>query len=267
VATTFQVMEAGALAVAPRPKGIGHPDHQRSAAELIQTVKLMSEVKVVRRWPQHRKSALAASLGTAVELQKAPSEIQLVAIGASTGGPLVIQTLLANLPRDFNVAIMIVQHMAPDFIAGFMEWLNETGSLPVHVASHGEKPLPGHVYVAPGEFQMGVDVNRKISLAKGEPENGHRPSASYLFRSVAQVFGPRAVGALLTGMGKDGADGLKTMRERGAVTIAQDKESSVVHGMPGEAIRLDAAMYVFPAGKIAAALAGLVNKSHSGVLR
>jgi two-component system chemotaxis response regulator CheB len=261
VATTFRAMEAGALAVVPRPRGIGHPDHESTAAELLQTVKLMSEVKVVRRWPQYRgrTSEVGVSLPAEVEHKIAPSEIRLVAIGASTGGPLVIQTILSDLPGSFPVPILLVQHMVADFIPGFAEWLNETVRLPVHVASEGADLLPGHVYVAPGGFQMRANQNMKIVLTRGESENGHCPSASHLFRSVTQVFGSRAVGVLLTGMGKDGAEELRFMKERGAVTIAQDKETSVVHGMPGEAIRLDAATYVLPAGKIASALIGLVN--------
>lgn len=262
VATTFNAIEAGAVAIAPRPRGIGHPDHENTASELVQLVKGMSEVKVVKRWPQHRRKSPGTGVSppAGVEINAAPSEIQLVAIGASTGGPQVIHGILTGLPKDFTAPMMIVQHMVADFIPGFVEWMNETSPLPVDLASHGETPLPGHVYVAPGGFQMRVDANRKIALVRGELDHGHCPSVSYLFRSVAQVFGSGAVGILLTGMGKDGAEELKIMREQGAVTIAQDKESSVVHGMPGEAIRLNAATYILPAGKIASALTGLRNK-------
>lgn len=256
VATLFKAIEAGALAMVPRPRGIGHPDHKATAAEMVKTVRLMSEVKVVRRWPQHRKRGpdSSAPFPAGPQLKKIPSEIQLVAIGASTGGPLAIQTILSALPTGFDAPVMVVQHMVADFIPGFVEWLSGTCPIPVHVASQGETLLPGHVYVAPGERQMKVGSHGKIALVEEEAENGHCPSVSYLFRSVTQVFGPRAVGILLTGMGKDGADALKLMKESGAVTIAQDKESSVVHGMPGEAIRLDAAKYVLPPGGIAAAL-------------
>ncbi|MCZ7402804.1 MAG: chemotaxis-specific protein-glutamate methyltransferase CheB [Candidatus Methanoperedens sp.] len=255
VSMAMRVIEAGALAFVQKPRGIGHPDYQDDVSRFIQTVKLMSEVKVVRRRAFPRRET---NQTVEVKLERQP-EIQLVAIGASTGGPPVLQTILSKLPGNFPVPVLIVQHMAAGFIQGFMEWLGQTSSLPVHVATHGEFILPGHVYLAPDGFAMKPDRYGRISLARGEIENGLCPSVSYLFRSVAEVFGKNAVGILLTGMGKDGAEELKLMKEKGAITIAQDKESSVVHGMPGEAINLDAAMYVLSPEKIAAVLSGLVN--------
>lgn len=258
VATTFDAMEAGALAIVRRPTGIGHPDHDASSAELVQTVKLMSEVKVVRRWPRVRREA-PAPRPPAGRAEAAAAKVKVVAIGASTGGPPVLHTILAALPKDFPVPVLIVQHMASGFVRGFVEWLAQTSSLPVHLATHGETMLPGHVYVAPDEFQMKVDHGGRVVLAREAAENGLRPSVSCLFRSLAEVFGGAAVAGLLTGMGRDGAEELKLLRDRGAVTFAQDKDSSVVHGMPGEAIRLEAAMYVLPPDKIAAALTSLTN--------
>ncbi|MBI4641551.1 MAG: chemotaxis-specific protein-glutamate methyltransferase CheB [Candidatus Tectomicrobia bacterium] len=269
VATTFKAVEAGALAVVQRPMGIGHPDHEITAKEFVQTVKLMSEVKVVKRWARPSEGRRAEPrqqeeptlvVPPDVALKQLPVKIKLVAIGASAGGPLVIQTILSKLPKDFPVPIVIVQHMAAGFIEGFVEWLNQTSDLSIHIATHGEQILPGHVYVSPDGFQMKVEIGGKILLIKDEPENGHRPSVSYLFRSVARAFGKNAVGILLTGMGKDGAEELKLMKEKGAVTIVQDKESSLVYGMPGEAIKLDAATYLFPPDGITAALENLVNK-------
>lgn len=263
VETTFRAMEAGALAGVQRPMGIGHPDHEVTARELVQTVKLMSEVKVVRRWvrPQRPESATAAPPSKEVEIKRIPSEIRIVAIGASTGGPIVLQTILSGLPKDFPVPLLIVQHIAHGFTRGLVEWLAQSTVFPVHIAVDGEYLLPGHAYVAPGGFQMKVEFGNRIALSKDEPEGGLRPSVSYLFRSVAKVFGQNAVGVLLTGMGKDGAEELKLMREKGAVTIAQDKGSSVIYGMPGEAIRLDAATYVLSPDKIATVLSGMINKT------
>jgi len=255
VSMAMRVIEAGALAVVQKPGGFGHQDYQSDVSRFIQTVKLMSEVKVVRRRAFPRRETI---LPIEVKLER-PSEIHLVAIGASTGGPPVLQTILSKLPTNFPVPVLIVQHMAAGFIEGFVEWLGQTSSLPVHVATHGEYILPGHVYLAPDGFAMKPDRYGRISLARGETENGLCPSVSSLFRSVAEVFGKNAVGILLTGMGKDGAEELRLMKEKGAITIAQDKESSVVHGMPGEAINLNAAMYVLAPEKIAAVLSGLVN--------
>ena len=257
VATTFDAMEAGALAVLRRPAGIGHPDHEATVTELLQTVKLMSEVKVVRRWSRARREAAArpAETGPARE----PAKVRIVAIGASTGGPPVLQTILAGLPRDFPVPLVIVQHMAAGFIGGFVEWLAQSSHLPVELAVQGQPMLPGHVYVAPDEFQMKVARGGKIVLTKDAPENGLRPSVSVLFRSVAESYGCDAVAGLLTGMGRDGAAELRLLKKEGAATFAQDKDSSVVHGMPGEAIRLDAVMFVLPPEKIAAVLTNLAN--------
>ena len=260
VATTFHAMEAGAVAFVDRPKGIGHPDHEATAKELVQTVKLMAEVKVVKRWSRLRRDAVVTPVRPPVEVRPAPAEINLVAMGASTGGPLVLQTILSGLPNNYSVPVLVVQHMAAGFIKGFADWLTPTSALPIHIATQGEQVLPGRAYIAPDGFQMKVEMGGRLCLTEDEPENGHRPSVSYLFRSVARIYGPQAVGVLLTGMGKDGAEELRQMREKGAVTIAQDKDSSVVHGMPGEAVRLEAATYVFPPNRIAAALANLTNK-------
>jgi two-component system chemotaxis response regulator CheB len=255
---TFRAMEAGALAVLARPAGIGHPDHEANARELVQTVKLMSEVKVVRRWPQTRREPVLP-LTAQAQLEKIPAKIKVIAIGASTGGPPVLHTILAMLPRDFPLPVLIVQHMASGFVTSFVEWLAQSSSLPVHVATHGELMLPGHVYIAPDECQMKVEYGGKIILTKDEPENGLRPSVSYLFRSLAAVYGGEAVAGLLTGMGRDGADELRLLKEKGAVTFAQDKDSSVVHGMPGEAIKLDAATFILAPDKIAAVLMNLAS--------
>ncbi len=263
VATTFRAMEAGALAVLRRPAGIGHPDHEATARDLVQTVRLMSEVKVVRRWPRMRPET-SVPRPSELGLTRAPAKVRVIAIGASTGGPPVLQTILAGLPKDFPSPVLIVQHMATGFIRGFIEWLAQTSTLPVHIATHGETMLPGHVYVAPDEFQMKVEHGGTIALARDEPKNGLRPSVSCLFRSVAAVYGAEAVAGLLTGMGRDGAEELKLLRDKGAVTFAQDKDSSVVHGMPGEAIRLEAATLVLPPEKIAAALTSLANRRKQG---
>jgi two-component system, chemotaxis family, protein-glutamate methylesterase/glutaminase len=256
-ANAFHAVEAGALALLERPSGFGHPDHQRMAAELIRTVKLMSEVKVVKRWPrcppqEKRVTSIPAQLPSA-------GTVSLVAVGASTGGPAVLQDILSKLPPTFPASVLLVQHIATGFTEGLTDWLGESSGLPVRIAADCEPILPGHAYVAPDGFHMKANRGYTIRLSKEEPENGLRPSISALFRSVAEFYGRRAVGVLLTGMGTDGARELKLMKERGAVTIAQDRETSVVHGMPGEAIRIGAATYVLPSEKIVPALISLAN--------
>jgi two-component system chemotaxis response regulator CheB len=152
------------------------------------------------------------------------------------------------------VPVVIVQHIAAGFLQGLASWLTRDAAFPVKVADHGEGLLPGHGYLAPDNFQMGVDRSYRIVLSEDDPENALRPSVSYLFRSVAHSFGKSGVGVLLTGMGKDGAKELGLMKEKGAITIAQDEESSVIYGMPGEAVALDAVTHVLPPDEIAAKL-------------
>ena len=156
----------------------------------------------------------------------------------------MLRTILSGLDEGFPAPILMVQHIARGFSEGLVSWLDQFASMKVRLAEQGENVLPGHVYVAPDDHHMEVGKNSKISLSNEEPEHGLRPSVSYLFRSVASAFGKRAVGVLLTGMGRDGAYELKLMRDSGAVTIAQDEESSIVHGMPAEAIKLGGATYV-----------------------
>ena len=256
--TSFRAIETGALTVLQKPQGIGHPDHDRTARNLIASVRLMAEIKVVRRWV--RTANGRPQLQTTAEENPVcrPWPVKVVAIGASTGGPPVIEKLLAALPPDFPAPILIVQHMAEGFIRGFAEWLGQTSSLPVHVPFHGSMTRSGHVYVAPDGTQMKMDGSGRICCTGDQPENGLRPSVSYLFRAVAETFGRNAVGVLLTGMGRDGSAELKLMKDRGAVTIAQDEASSAVYGMPGEAVKLHAARHVLAADRIAGVLTGSV---------
>lgn len=257
VNATFRAMEAGAVAFMLRPAGIGHPDHESDIQKLLQTVRLMSELKMVRRWKKHTISdvPLAKPAGAA----KVPEDasIDLIAIGASTGGPPVLQAILTALPADFPVPILMVQHMSPGFVQGFSEWLSKSTQLQVKVAEQGELLMPAHVYIAPDNFQMGVARGGRISLAMAQSEHGLRPSVSYLFRSVIETYARHVMAGLLTGMGRDGADELRQLRNVGAVTFVQDRESSVVFGMAGEAIKLDAAMYVLPPNEIAPLLTRL----------
>jgi two-component system chemotaxis response regulator CheB len=266
LATAFGVMEVGALACVKKPRGRDHAEFDQMAAHLLQTVKLMSEVKVVRRWTRPRRASAPISVALPVAVSRAAAAIKFIGIGASTGGPQVLHEILAGLPKAFPVPILIVQHIARGFLPGLAEWLNQTTGLQTHVGAHGVTPLPGHVYLAPDDVQMGITVSGRLLLTQEGPEDGLRPAVAYLFRSLAELIGPAAVGVLLTGMGKDGAAELRLMKDKGAITIAQDRESSVVNGMPGEAIRLGGATHVLPADKIADGLIALVNsRNRAGV--
>jgi two-component system chemotaxis response regulator CheB len=260
VAMTFEALKAGALTVVQKPSGLDHPDQAESVRRLVQTVKLMAEVKVVRRWLRTRDWGSGVRDQGELAVPQPPQKIRLIAIGASTGGPQVIAEILARLPDDLAAPILVVQHIAPGFTQGLADWLGQGTRLAVKLAEVGEAVRNGTVYVAPEGSQMGITRDGRIRLTKDSGGDSFCPSASYSFQSVAEAYGRSAVGILLTGMGRDGAEGLRRLREAGAVTIVQDEESSVVFGMPGEAIRLGAAQYVLSPQQIPGAIRSLVTR-------
>jgi two-component system chemotaxis response regulator CheB len=262
LAIAFRSLEAGAVACIQKPVAQG-PDFETRRQNLLQSVRLMSEVKVVRRWNRSRGTPTPTPANNLPSTGFVGPDIQFIGMGASTGGPPALQTILSDLPENFGVPLLIVQHIAPGFLPAMVEWLNETTALRVHVAAHGTHPLPGNVYIAPDDFHLAVNSRGHLVLTRTAPENGMRPAVSHLFRSLASMCGPRAIGVLLTGMGIDGAAELKLMKDRGAFTIAQDQGSSIVHGMPREAIELGAAIQILPADKVAGALIMQVERQRS----
>ncbi len=263
VHTAMRALEAGALAVLKKPRGFGDSGSEAEAA-ITNTLKLMSEVKVVRRW--NRTAAVARAVAEPMPRDPIGDDAAIVAIGASTGGPPVLAQILSGLSPAFAAPILVVQHISAGFTASFAEWLATASGLPVHVAQGGETPLPGHVYVAPDDHHLRVGPHGELQTTRDEPHNALRPSAGVLFRSVARTFGRRAIGVLLTGMGRDGAEELKLMADQGALTVAQDEESCVVFGMPAAAIRLGAARFVFPPRGIADLLNAAVRRGVNKVV-
>jgi two-component system, chemotaxis family, protein-glutamate methylesterase/glutaminase len=266
-ATLFQVMEAGALMVLAKPDPVGSPGHRESVARLVHHLKLMSEIKVVRRSfnEPHVLAQAPRSAPAAAPLPRSAAPVRLVAIGASTGGPPLLQRILSSLPEDFPAAVLVVQHMAEGFTENFVAWLKLTSRLPVQLAVNGQAILPGQVLVAPDGYHLEVGPNERVVLSCAPPDNGLRPSVAALFRSLVKRSSRQAAGVLLTGMGCDGARELKQLRDLGAVTIVQDRESSVVFGMPGEAIRLEAASYILAPEEIIQLLIRLARAvPHSG---
>lgn len=260
IVNSFRLLEAGAVACIEKPVSPASSNFDAVVGNLLQTIKLMSEVKVVRRWPRTRPAKSTGKAAPEPDWKSPTKGIHAIGIGASTGGPPVLQTILASLPKDFPVPILIVQHIARGFLPGLVDWLNQTTGWQVHIAAHGITPLPGHAYLAPDDYHMGVTASQRILLSHEEPIGNLRPAVAYLFQTLAESYGSHALGVLLTGMGRDGATELKLMKDAGAETIAQDRESSVVHGMPGEAIAAGAATHVLPADKIADMLITLVRR-------
>ena len=221
VSNTFEALAAGALMALPKPASVDHPDFEATSGELVRAIKLMSEIKVVRRLPKYRKAqAVSSPVGS---LPDVSGVMRAVVIGASTGGPIALQKILVALPGDFPVPILIVQHMAHGFIEGMAQWLDQSCALTIKVAIDQERTLPGCVYLAPDGSHLKIRRAGRIFLDRQTVKISHRPSVSYLFFSAAESYGADAVGVLLTGMGDDGADGLKELRDKGAVTFAQDE--------------------------------------------
>lgn len=248
----FQLIEAGALTAIAKPIAIGSGDFEATAWRLVQTVKDMAAVKVIKRWPKKLKEKEKAS-----EIADNPiPEIKpydVIAIGASTGGPQAIETILKKLPSNYPASILMVQHIAPGFLGGMVEWLDNILALHVKVAQDGELLKPGTVYLSPEGKHLGLGKESRIVLSSAEPLGGHRPAVAFLFQTLAQNYSD-CLAILLTGMGKDGAAELLELKRRGATTIAQDKESSVIHGMPGAAIALGAHCHILNLESIASLL-------------
>jgi two-component system chemotaxis response regulator CheB len=261
VGKSFRAIEAGALVIVQRPFGVGHPAFRETASALIRTVKSMAEVKVVRRW-----SKTAGRAGEPEAAKPAATERlarKLVLIGASTGGPAVLRDILAELPAGYPLPVLIVQHMSAGFLDGFTQWLSSASGFPVRVAGQGQELAAGCAYLAPDGFQIAVTRDMRVALSRGRAEHGMCPSVSHLFRSVHKDICPATVAVLLTGMGKDGAYELRQLKERGAVTIVQDRATSAVYGMPGEAIRQDAARLILAPPDIGKMLRGLGQEPQS----
>lgn len=251
VATTFKAMEAGAVMILRKPAFIKTAEGAQEVAELIAAIKQAATIKVRRLRSQKRETLKGGK-----ELKR--RELNIIALGASTGGPVAIKDFLTLLPMDFPVPILIVQHIAPGFMAGFTEWLKGHSTLPIELAKEGQPISKGHIYVAPEDVQMGVNRSKVISLTPDPPEHSIRPSVSYLFRTVAKVYKSTGAGVLLSGMGADGALELKLIKDQGGITFVQNQETSVVHGMPSAAIRLGAHHYVLSPREIALTLLELV---------
>lgn len=248
VALSFSILKAGALTILPRPVGPMHPDYLPSARSYRNTLKMMAGIKVTaqRRNLSVKPSLLDAPPSTKVMGPKGiiNRQPEILAIGASAGGPMALQTILNLIPKDFPLPILIVQHIDHNFAPGYCEWLNITSAIPVQLAGDGEIILAGHAYLPSGDCHLGLFSKGVLKVSKEPPERNLRPSVSFLFRSVAAFYGKNAMAVLLSGMGTDGAKELKSLRDIGALTMAQDKLSSLVHGMPGEAIRLGAACII-----------------------
>ena len=239
----FAAIKKGALDVMSKPDGDGLATPSAFGVSIIEKVRLLARIRVIRRPVRHRELPAPVPLA---------GGRKILAIGASTGGPKAVMGIVKRLPSDFLGSVLIVQHIASGFARGFAQWLDGECPLKVRLAVEGDLLKEGEVLVAPTDSHLMV-ADGRVRLAYGEPVNCCRPSVDVLFASLVPR-GEEVVGVLLTGMGKDGAQGLRSIREHGGATIVQDEQSCAVFGMPKAAIALAAADRILPLDAIPAAI-------------
>jgi len=254
---TLQALAAGAVSVVAKPQLGLKQFLMESADELAQAIKAAARANLRRLVaPQVPPKLGADAILPAATQAMAQTTETVVAIGTSTGGTQALEAVLTRLPRVCP-GLVIVQHMPERFTAAFAERLNQLCQIEVREAQHGDRVLPGRALIAPGGRHMLLKrsgAQYRVEIVDGPPVSRHRPSVDVLFRSTARHAGSNALGIIMTGMGDDGARGLKEMHEAGAHTLAQDEDSCVVYGMPKEALKLGAVDRVLALGEIAAAI-------------
>jgi two-component system chemotaxis response regulator CheB len=233
---SIDALRAGALSVVEKPKGVTTAEFNDLASRLCRQIVLMSDVRLVR---QRRSEPVPAPSPRATGPSAPAPGVEALGIVASTGGPNAILEILAALGADFPAPIFIVQHITPTFLESFVSWLGESAPMPVVLARHGDDPAPAVAYVAPAEGHLEI-VHGRVGISRKPPVSSQRPSGTVLFQSMAKVYGPNAIAVLLTGMGDDGAAGLRAIFDAGGRTIAEDATTAVVYGMPGAAMALGA---------------------------
>jgi two-component system chemotaxis response regulator CheB len=261
VELTFKAIQSGAVTAIHTPR-LSDPE---SCNQLIQSIRLMADVPVVHRWEKNKGQKnlpLTPIMSIPID-EKDYRDINIIGIAASTGGPAAVASILRPLTADFPIPILVVQHVTKGFATGMANWLNGETKLKVSLAKNGDIPRPGTVLLAPDDQHMSITARGNVELNQHPPYKSLRPSANFLFHSLARFFGPRALGIILTGMGDDGAEGLKAMYQAGAKTIAQDEQSSVVYGMPREAVLMEAVGQVCSLEQIASILKEI--EQHAGV--
>lgn len=234
IARSFRAIDAGALMVLRKPVGLGAACAEQIASELVDAIRSVNGLKLVTR--RHRAPEFAAAITAAPVARPRSERVDLVAIASSTGGPAAVSGIFRRLPASLPAGCLLVQHIADGFDAGFASYLNSVTELDVRLATAGERIQPGLVLVAPNGSHLTIGPDGSLHLNDTAPIGGHRPSATPLFSSAAAVYGSRALGVILTGIGRDGCDGLEDLHAAGGRVIAQDEATSVVWGMPRAAV-------------------------------
>lgn len=243
----FRLLEAGAVDVMLKPRTGLESEYIGHAQELLRMVRVLSGVRVFRRYNRELKKA-------AEEPPEGLRRPEMVAIGASTGGPQTLQYIFSRLPKDLPLPIACVQHINPDFLQGLVDWLQSTCVIKIKIAEEEERPAAGTVYFPGRDAHLEIDSYKRFRYSAEPPVDGHRPSVTATFRSVAKQYGRASIGVLLTGMGSDGAAGMEAIDAEGGITIAQNERTSIVFSMPKHAIELGAAKYILALDEIPGAI-------------
>ena len=233
----FRAMGYGALDAVNTP--VLNPDHPDYSAE-----NLLNKINIIEKLISPKKPPSLPAVKSGNNKSNNKKTISLLVIGASTGGPAALVVLLKQLPADFPVPVVIIQHIDQQFCPGFVEWVDEQVPLSASMAKQGDKPTKGHIYISAGNQHLTLDSDECLNYSDEPIDYPYQPSVNVLFNSVAENWQGGAYGVLLTGMGKDGAEGLLALKKQGYPTIAQSEESCAVYGMPKEAAKLDAAKYI-----------------------
>ncbi len=264
----FNALQAGALGVIEKPPGLHGDDYETVKQDLINCLRAYHDIKVVTRRVRtdtaERKPVQSMDDGFE-NISSGKVLNEMVAIGASTGGPALLGEILSALPVNLPSPVVIVQHISEGFTHGLATWLNDVCKLIIKVAEQGEVLRPGVVYIAPYGTHSTIERRDGIlhlKLIKPSEKSGFCPSVDELFKSTSEVCPGHAIGVLLTGMGSDGAQGLLKLRQSNCVTIAQDEETSVVYGMPKQAELLGAVCMQLPDREIAQAIRENLNSVH-----
>jgi two-component system chemotaxis response regulator CheB len=254
-AVTFNALRMGALQVLEKPTDLASQMRQQERDLFVATIKALSEVRVVRR---RFDRSLRTSAASGNQLPQLRRRVEIVAIGASTGGPAALNAVLRTLPATLALPLVIVQHITAGFTQGLVEWLQHDCLLPLHIVLQPTTMAPGTIYFAPDERHLFVRNKHLLDLSDAPPVNHVRPSVDVLFESVARCYGGATAAALLTGMGEDGAAGLQAVYLQGGITIAQDEATSIVYGMPKAAADLGVCNYILPLPEIGPRLVSLL---------
>lgn len=260
VEKSMKALAAGALTVVGKPPAPTADNFESVSSHIVDTVRTMASVRVVRR--RSANSSRTASDVRGPEISPdVTTRPELIAIAASTGGPHALHELLQSLPGDFPVPIVVVQHISPGFVDGLVRWLDGAVPLKISIAQDGQQLKPGHVYFAPDSLHCGIDAGIRFKLVDQAPVGGFRPSANVLFETAARATGKSTVAVILTGMGSDGVDGVRILRQAGGTVVSQDEETCVVYGMPRAAAEAGLSNTILPLPSIADHLIRITSDS------